>query len=172
MSAAPDYIEPLEAWRVWKVVRVDGAYRLGSVVHGTVWPAGDELRAECLRVRLFRRRRRRHDAPNVDCECGVYAAGLTQLDLYVAEGLRGPLSRVVGRVALWGTVVECERGFRASHAYPARIYVPHDAGAAWRTSWEDVALGLCAYRVPVEPLEAPVAEAPKALAVTALPPAR
>lgn len=168
MSAAPDYVEPFEAWRVWRVVRVDGAYRLGSIVQHTLWPTDEALRAECQRLRLFRRRRREHEAPCVSCECGIYAAGLEQLHLYVAEGLRGPLSRVVGRVALWGTVVECERGFRASDAYPRHLYVPEDAGVAWQTSWQDVALGLCAYGVSVEPLDVPAAEAPRRLATPSL----
>jgi hypothetical protein len=57
----------------------------------------------------------------------------------------------VGRVALWGTVVEYEAGWRASMAYPERLYLP-----AWRASGaplanvEEVAMGLADYRVPVE----------------------
>ena len=46
-------------------------------------------------------------------------------------------------------MIECERGYRASHAYPKCIYVPAD-GAHW--PWEKVAEDLAAYRVPVEPL--------------------
>jgi hypothetical protein len=38
------------------------------------------------------------------------------------------LGRVAGRVRLWGTVVECERGWRASHAYPSRLLVALDDG--------------------------------------------
>ena len=37
-------------------------------------------------------------------------------------GLVAP--RVLGRVSLWGDVVECAWGWRASFAYPAQIYVP------------------------------------------------
>jgi len=169
---APDYVEPFEGWRVWRVVRVDGAFRLASIVQNTVWPASAELTAGCERFRLFRRRRRRHDAPDVDCECGIYAAvTLTQLRMYLADGLHG-LSRVLGQVALWGTVVECERGFRASRAYPARLFVPDDAGRPWRVSATEVALGLCAYGVPVEPLAGPAAHAPDLLAPIRLRPAR
>jgi hypothetical protein len=39
--------------------------------------------------------------------------------------------RVIGTVSLWGTVVEGERGWRASHAYPRRIYVPVPSRRAW-----------------------------------------
>jgi len=166
-SAAPDFIEPFEAWRVWRVVRAGGAFRLGSVVQHTLWATNSEFTADCHRLRLFRRRR--HEAPDMNCECGIYAAAtLEQLRLYVVEGLRGQLSRVVGRVALWGTVVECERGFRASRAYPARLYVPADTGAQWQVSATEVALGLCAYGVPVEPAEVPAAQLPDVLVTTAL----
>jgi hypothetical protein len=30
---------------------------------------------------------------------------------------------VIGRVSLWGLVVECERGWRAQLAYPERLFV-------------------------------------------------
>src|ERR671937_1015471 len=61
VSEAPDFVEPLEAWRVWKVVRRDGVYSLGSVIQRTVWPASEALVAECLAGgRLsFRLRRRK-----------------------------------------------------------------------------------------------------------------
>ena len=167
MSEAPDFVEPLEAWRAWKVVRRDGAYTLGSVVQPTLWPPGEALVADCLAgPRLFRlrRRRRRHDAPDVRCDCGIYAAPLQGVSQYLAEAPFRGIAYVLGHVALWGTVVECERGYRASHAYPARIYVPADAGEPWRIGWDEVALGLCRYGVPVEPLAARAAEATRFLA--------
>ena len=167
MSKAPDFVEPLEAWRVWKVIRRDGMYSLGSVVQRTVWPAGEALVAECLAggrlSRLLRRRKARHGAPDVGCQCGIYAAGLEIVGSYAADAPFSSVSRVLGQVALWGTVVECARGYRASHAYPARIYVPADAGEAWRIGWDEVALGLCRYGVPVEPLAARAADATRFL---------
>jgi hypothetical protein len=148
VNEAPDFVEPFNAWRVWKVVRRHGVYMLGSVVQRTLWPAGEALEADCLRRRtLFARsrRKRRHDAPEASCECGIYGAALERVGQYVAEAPCRGVARVLGRVALWGTVIECERGFRASHAYPTRVYVPADAGDPWRVSWEEVALGLWRY---------------------------
>jgi hypothetical protein len=167
VNGAPDFVEPFEAWRVWKVVRHDGEYSLGSVVQRTLWPAGEALAAECLgRRRLFPWPRAKcgHDAPEARCECGIYAAALERIAQYVAEAPCRGVARVLGRVALWGTVIECERGFRASHAYPTRIYVPADAGDPWRIGWQEVALGLCRYRVPIEPLDARATEATRHLA--------
>lgn len=77
----------------------------------------------------------------------------------MAEAPWRGVARVLGRVALWGTVIESERGFCASHAYPIRIYLPADVGEPWRTSWEEVALGLWRYGVPIEPLTARATEA-------------
>ena len=77
---------------------------------------------------------------------------------------------MVGRVSLWGTVVECERGFRASHAYPSRIYVPHeDERRGEHLGSEELSLRLAAYGVPVEPLEAGCDEAAEVLAALLAP---
>jgi hypothetical protein len=166
MIEAPDFVEPFEAWRAWKVVRRGDGYSIGSVIQATLWPAGEPLVAECLHRRLHVRLRRRqpHDAPGAGCQCGIYAAALERVTQYVADAPCRGVARVLGRVALWGTVIECERGFRASHAYPTRIYVPADAGEPWQTGWEEVALGLWRYGVPVEPLAAPAADATRHLA--------
>ena len=167
MNEVPDYAEPFEAWRVWKVVRRDREYSLGSVIQRTLWPAREAFTAECLRApRLFARlrRRRAHRVPESDCACGIYAAPLERLADYLADAPFRGVARVLGRVALWGTVVECERGFRASHAYPLRIYVPSDAGEPWHVDWEEVAIGLCRYGVPIEPLDSRAAEASRRLA--------
>jgi hypothetical protein len=156
VNIAPDYAEPLEGWRVWKLVRREGAYALASVVQRTTWPAGEPLTALCLRAgRLADRLRRRppHDAPAAACECGIYATTIDRVGPYLAEPPFRAFTRILGKVALWGAVIECERGFRASHAYPLRLYVPADAGRAWRVAWEEVAFSLSRYRVPIEELE-------------------
>ena len=166
MSEAPDFAEPLEAWRAWKVVRRAGEYSLGSVMWPALWPVGDAFTAECLARRLFLalRRNPRHDAPDARCDCGIYAAPLHRVGQYVAEAPCRGVARVLGQVVLWGTVIECERGFRASRAYPASIFVPVDAGKPWRISWTEVAFGLSRYGVPVEPLAARAADAARYLA--------
>jgi hypothetical protein len=45
----------------------------------------------------------------------------------------------VGEVALWGRLVETERGWRGSAAYPIRLFVPDD----------EIARGLEPYEVPI-----------------------
>jgi len=53
-------------------------------------------------------------------------------------------------VLLWGTVVECKLGWRASHAYPERIYVRSGAQDSPLLEGEKLAWALTAYGVPVE----------------------
>lgn len=103
-------------------------------------------------------RRQTHAAPSEHCDCGIYACcDLAEAAAYL-EGFHRPGGRVVhhviGRVSLWGSVIECRRGWRASCAYPAHIWVPtlrasREAAAAA----EEIALELADYGVPIEILE-------------------
>ena len=158
MSAAPDYIEPLVAWRAWLVTDDDQGIRLRSVVFPTAWSPGSELEAECEQRsrQLLRpwRRREGHPAPSSTCGCGIYGTSETGT---LAEYLRRlPLvgrddefviGQAIGRVKLWGSVVEHTLGWRASRAYPADLFVPASPHA-YR-----IGVGLEVYDVPVEVLD-------------------
>jgi hypothetical protein len=147
-GAAPDYVEPLVGWRVWVVVGTAAGPRLRSVVQRTLWAPREPLLAECRRRRLLRRPRL-HPAPAAGCHCGVYATGLEELEPLLVEAPWDTGTRVLGEVKLWGDVVECERGWRAARAYPARLFVPAVGG---RLSQRALTEALAAYGVPVEPL--------------------
>jgi hypothetical protein len=149
------------------VVTADQLTRLSSLVYPTLWPPRRELVATCRDRGLFflrpwRRKPPDHGAPDESCRCGIYATGdLEKAASYLedrivhAEALRWPvLSRVIGRVALWGAVVECDDGWRASHAYPERLYVPsllEELDTCCDAS--TIARELTAYGVPIELLE-------------------
>ena len=130
---APDYCEPIVGWRVWHVVGRDGGLCLLSPLYRTAWLPRQELVAACRRgmesgLSLYWPGRRRHAAPHPTCGCGIYA-GRTPADAtaYITRFFKqreDVLHRVIGTVSLWGVVVEGERGWRASHAYPQRIFVP------------------------------------------------
>lgn len=163
MSAlAPDYAEPLVGWRSWVVVEHAEGLRLRSVVFKTIWAPRLELLANCehrwpVRLRLSRRRGQ-HDVPGVDCHCGVYAApdpesAAAYFYLYADLLRHGTRHRVIGTVNLWGSVVEAERGWRASRAYPARIYVPTHGPGRRKVDAEEIAFGLTDYGVPVHILD-------------------
>jgi hypothetical protein len=58
---------------------------------------------------------RMHEAPEIDCTCGLH--GTHEPDLL----RRTKSPSVLGRVALWGRVIEHELGFRAQFGYPQRL---------------------------------------------------
>jgi hypothetical protein len=147
VASAPDYAEPLCAWRLWEVEDVDGAPRLRSLYRLSFWPVGAPFEARCEAQRLRLSRRPRHAAPTTTCTCGIYGAPfeLIRRKLAIDDGLPPGCLFVIGTVALWGDVLECERGWRAALAYPSRLFVPLGfPGAAER------AVGLGDYGVPVE----------------------
>jgi hypothetical protein len=75
----------------------------------------------------------RHEAPNEDCSCGIYAGEtLAQCP--------GPPSGIYGTVKMWGKIVPGQVGARAQYAYPSKLYAP-DA---------QTAKALEVYGVPVE----------------------
>jgi hypothetical protein len=131
--SAPDLAEPIVGLRAWHFG--PGEPVLSSLGHGRRWPAREPLAAVCYVLPSPMRSDfadfEPHPAPRRDCSCGIYALKEAE---HVDELLRGGRSRwswampvrreVTGEVALWGTVVEHEAGYRAELAYPLRIVVP------------------------------------------------
>jgi hypothetical protein len=148
---APDMIEPLVGWRAWRVSEGDGGTHLSSVIHRATWPAGAPLvaRCQCTGLRIWPFKRERHDAPALDCGCGIYAANIAIVRAYLPEQVNAMDSiLVIGQVSLWGTVHEHERGWRAAFAYPKRLFVPTTALKPERAAGLIGHLGL--YGIPVE----------------------
>jgi hypothetical protein len=106
-------------WRAWRVVEAEDELRLASVLYDTVWPIDEPLVAACESG---------HRAPTFECACGVYAARDRALALPYRVGRddRTTVGRVLGLVVIGGDVVEHRAGWRASHAYPLRLWVPHE----------------------------------------------
>lgn len=146
LTCAPDYCEPLSAWRMWEVGDLGTAPRLRSLYRNCVWPVGAPFEARCEAHRFRPWRRERHRAPNTTCTCGIYAVSYEFIRrLALHDRLPEDRPFVIGAVSLWGHVVECERGWRAALAYPAHLFVP---AAGWGA--EQHAAGLADYGVPVE----------------------
>jgi hypothetical protein len=104
-------VEPVIAWRAWALSgRRDGTGLLLRPVAGRSrpWKPLEASEAACKAARF-------HAAPNVDCTCGLHGA-------HSPEILRkAKTPAVIGRVALWGRVIEHEHGYRAQFAYPQRL---------------------------------------------------
>jgi hypothetical protein len=104
--------EPILAWRSWALTgRSDGTRLLLRPVAGRAhpWRPREVVTATCKRGGVF------HEAPAIGCTCGLHAS--QTLDIL----RRTKCPAVLGRVALWGRVVEHELGYRARFAYPQRL---------------------------------------------------
>jgi len=159
LGPAPDYFEPVIGWRSWAVVRSGADFRLRSIAFTDVWPVREAFVATCYEtvshfpLRLWWRRPR-HAPVTLDCDCGIHAAtdaasAASYLHLYEDVPQRSTCHRALGRVALWGTVVEGDLGWRASHAYPQEIFLPA-IGAKHRVGLDAIVQGLSVYGVPIE----------------------
>ena len=145
---------------MWNVVESDGGLALGSLVYQTIWPAGAEVEASCRRpfALLPWSRMPLHGPPNVECCCGIYAVSRLELAVpYLTSRLEHGghgIHRIIGRVRLWGRVVEAAWGWRAAFGYPEELFVPRrarlDLRAPFRPSPMTIARELDAYGVPVE----------------------
>jgi hypothetical protein len=157
VEAAPDYVEPIDAWRAWSVVDVPGGPLLRSIFFPDVWEPRRALLAACHHRRLVPfRRAASHDAPAVRCDCGIYGADPETAAEYLNVPVSGEIARVFGLVSLWGSVLECARGWRATRAYPAVVCVP-TSGRRSRCRWSpsELARLLGRYGVRVEVLDCP-----------------
>jgi hypothetical protein len=116
--------EPILAWRSWRL-RSDpdrGVVEpvLESCVYGDPWVPRVAFAATCAG----------HRAPAGVCACGIYALTTRETALEWARWAQSALPNpiVIGRVQLWGRVLQHSAGYRAELAYPYELEVL--AGAA------------------------------------------
>jgi hypothetical protein len=121
------YTEPLLGWRFWRLRRLETygenrPLRLAAAGRFGIpkfWDPRAATKAVCSSFRTA------HEAPWPSCRCGIY--GLREQEVAERALLRysrGELERwALGRVLLWGRIVEGERGWRAEFAYPYDVAV-------------------------------------------------
>lgn len=111
---------PIMGWRTWNLSDDLAQPRLMPAGSGATdtWEPRVPMEARCGATPLLTRFRR-HAAPDPSCTCGIYAS--RSPDVFERPRPAWPPPTVVGTVSLWGTVIEHERGWRASFAYPARL---------------------------------------------------
>jgi hypothetical protein len=164
MDTVPDYVEPLEAWRVWRVGMHDGRLALFSAYAHAPWEPGVPLSATCAKPHRSVRRPWRmeasdHHAPDLGCSCGIYGVRSLAAARWFLEShaFASRADHVIGRVALWGDVVVSQWGWRASVAYPLELFVPAATPLGhWRRSrleLDETLDALETYRVPVDVLQ-------------------
>lgn len=127
---APDLIGTVEGWRTWQLSadlpRFSITPRLYSVSHkGYFWKPRVAAQAECDRKSPCAP----HQVPGERCRCGFYSAKtlehLREM-CYIGQVSSAGYVPVVGQIACWGKVIEGTQGWRSSHAYPVRLYVPFE----------------------------------------------
>jgi hypothetical protein len=131
---APDYAEPIVAWRTWLVAvapssstRIQTRSRtlqLTSVSRPTPWIANEEQVAVCV----YGTHKGTHRSPLDTCSCGIYASKKPQASFTVCGTPLDSHHVVLGLVALWGRVIEHAHGFRAERAYPYGLVLSFGPG--------------------------------------------
>jgi hypothetical protein len=124
----PDAVEPVVGWRCWRVADEPDGLVLLSAHHSLRWAPGWPAEASCASL---------HESPAGGCGCGLYAArapelAVAYLPTHIKETLRArqpdilgyDVVMAIGRVSLWGRVVEAEWGWRAERGYPTELYLP------------------------------------------------
>lgn len=102
--------EPILAYRAWRIAE----NLLHSCTSDCAWQPRERMDARCSYGIEHAR------VPAWDCQCGFYAYK-TDAALTRSRYARGRI--VIGRVALWGRVVDHDHGYRAEHAYPQVLYL-------------------------------------------------
>jgi hypothetical protein len=120
---AEQSLEPILGWRAWRLLRNStGDLRIVPSTPRAAWEPREPVRATCSgsHTRLYMvfnpELAASHHSPEPGCTCGIHsmkdAARLARA---------GRSTAVIGRVAMWGRVIEHSKGFRAELAYPSRL---------------------------------------------------
>ena len=159
-AEAPEYASPVIGWRMWSIMPSRGGHRLASPLFRVIWPPTAELHAVCDaggRWSWVGRRRCDHPVPVARCGCGLHAmVAPGHLSTYILPAASAQVvRRAVGRVSLWGRVIEGACGWRAAAAFPAEIWLPQaDSSGARIDDIDTIAMDLADYGVPVHVCDA------------------
>jgi hypothetical protein len=133
-------------WRAWAIDEELPAFgvspKLWSATQHFYWTPRKRSEAicskpnSCSRVQQHKDRRSGETfefsigVPGENCGCGFYSAKdfnhLQSMGYHqYYEGMGG--FKIVGKVANWGKVIECDLGWRAQYSYPVKLFCPIEA---------------------------------------------
>ncbi len=116
--------EPLIGYRDFVLGSPPSMYPTPGLIsrNKTPWPMREPMRAFCKGGAFSA-----HDAPSLDCECGIYAFNRPDHPDLVDSNV------IWGEIAMWGDVLICGdddrngdpvlQGYRAEFAYPQNLFV-------------------------------------------------
>lgn len=121
---APEHsIEPILGWRAWRLHRdAEESLRIVPATPRGAWEPRVPVHATCSgsHTRMYMvfnpELAAAHRSPEPGCTCGIHAMKDPS-----RLARTGRSTAVVGRVAMWGRVLEHTRGYRAEFAYPSRL---------------------------------------------------
>jgi hypothetical protein len=119
------YVEPIQAFRAWRVIDWDGALVLQSITYKVNWVPRQKMIAECRPgAKKEKKEIHVHAAPDLNHGCGIYS--LKSLDDAVKWSNWPPKTdtMVYGRVKVWGHCLNFTKGYLSEFAYPSMLYVP------------------------------------------------
>jgi hypothetical protein len=118
------YIEPMKAYRAWRVIDWDGVLALQSITYKVNWIPRQEMIAECRPKPNRKPVVHVHAAPDLNHGCGIYS--LKDLDDAVEWANWPPKTDTVvyGRVKVWGHCLNFTKGYLSEFAYPYKLFVP------------------------------------------------
>jgi len=114
--------EPILGWRAWRLHRTEGGLRIVPTTPRAAWEPRAAVHATCSGAHTREylvynpELAAQHRSPMPGCTCGIHAM---KDPSRLARS--GRATAVVGRVAMWGRVIEHTRGYRAEFAYPSRM---------------------------------------------------
>lgn len=115
----------VRGWRAWTVVETTAGIRLASPLYFQLWLPGEPAAAACRRADdPFARPIAEHEVGSSACACGFHAVRdpVDAFSYLRGRDEPGTVGRILGEVALWGDVLAGEAGWRATRAYPLRLY--------------------------------------------------
>ncbi len=111
-------VQAVEGFRSWKVDQDDPF--LHSQFYNCSWEPHKKVVATCMSGQYCCAGR---------CDAGIYATKGPILDFLATSDPNGSSYCILGKVWLWGRILECEEGYRAEFAYPSLIYDTHHRSA-------------------------------------------
>lgn len=154
----------IEAWRFWRVAKLPGPPEkliMKSIFHDYSW-CPTPNKAVCISRPGFPINTPHSDEiPDFDCNCGFYGFKPDGMSETFKKNMRTSRSIVgnfvggivIGKVALWGTVIEHETGYRGELAYPLSLcgaiccfcnrLVALEDSYLYRSNVGDIEMGIC-----------------------------